>query len=301
MKKQTLLFFIFYSISNQLLGQLNTLKEIHWFRTLGNYYFSQTEKADSAIFFYKKYIDDARFSNAKDNLCYAACLLKTGDISNFFSYTNKAILQGATTELITNWYFDVKSYQGIIKDSVEESIELLYPKYWSSIDTISYLEIEKILKWDQSIRHLSPDDVEEKKTWSALTITVDSMDFLRVKNLIETRGFPGYHKVGFKSELLIPILMHITDEHEERWDYVFNILKQEVMKGNITPNAVAMIADRHYENSINKRFFYGVLPGEYPFFDCKNVDKRRDEIGLPALKEEYPLYHRPIPTCYLNQ
>ncbi len=171
------------------------------------------------------------------------------------------------------------------------------------LDTDLLKQMNSILQFDQYIRM-------DWKMDSNLTYRQyigrygDSVNFQRVKALIEASKFIGYKNSGAKSLDFLPVLTHIGDHNEENWNYLFNVLKKEVMAGNISPVLVSIIVDRHYTGSQNKKpcSYYGRWQGrKLDLCDCKNVDKIRDEIGLPDLKTEYEIKKIKIPECYENK
>ena len=127
----------------------------------------------------------------------------------------------------------------------------------------------------------------------------DSVNFVRVKALIESGRYPTFANYGIMSSRYNIVLMHIGDHDEQEWQYLFSFLKQQVLKGDITTKEVVTIVNRHFISGKTPCNYYGSSRhNAYPICDCNNVDAVRLEVGLDSMINEYRRVGKPIPDCY---
>jgi hypothetical protein len=128
-------------------------------------------------------------------------------------------------------------------------------------------------------------------------------------NLLKSNNeFSRYKIDAWTSNFMEIAIIHIAQSVEkEEFEYFFDLLKQEVFKGNIHPALYATCYDACYAEWHDwKESYFGQQTafgddGQIhclPVKDIKNVDVRRAEIGLPPLWAWCKLHHIELPMNY---
>jgi hypothetical protein len=282
-------------------AQLEVLTDVQKNRTLGKYYL-KAGKFDSAYFFISRYINNEKYTNPGDYQSYALCCIRTGDTANFIAWFSKAISAGCELDNVRG-YSKATLKDGNALAYLNNFLDTHYEKLraygYANYDTALIKEVALINEMDQLVRTNWKDDSNIKYRMF-IGRQIDSINYERVVNIIKSGRYPGFHNCGWYAGSISIIMMHITDSHDDRFQYIFNKVKAEVLEGNISPDEVATIADRHYTGTLtNPRSYYGHWRGRSAdLYDCKNVDKFRAEIGIEDLKTEYERAQLTIPECY---
>ena len=285
-------------------SQLAVLKNVQENRFAGQTYLHR-EKYDSAYFAFSRFVENETFANPFDYLSFSLCNYKINDTANFLKYLSKAIEGGVdSTKIRSSLRKLTGNDRSFLDNYLYANYEQMRKKGWSEYDTILIKEVNSIEHLDQFARNelmqLTAAKVDSNYNYLAfLQKQADSINYVRVARLFESGKYPGYHNCGCFASLSI-VLIHLGDYHEDQWEYLFNRLKTEVLKGNVYPIEVATIADNHYERGRGKLCsYYGhwtLRTAE--LCDCKEVDKYREMIGLGDLLTEYKSNDKALPECY---
>lgn len=136
-------------------------------------------------------------------------------------------------------------------------------------------------------KELSPEE------WEAFKDSVFTSHQVRVAEIFEEYGYPGFDLVGEEGEQSFFLIVQHSNHNTDFQQQVLEKMKIEVEKGNAAPQHYGLLVDRVNINT-GKPQVYGTqttyrsdicqaIPK--PLVDSANVDKRRKEIGLPPLKE----------------
>jgi hypothetical protein len=192
------------------------------------------------------------------------------------------------------------------------------------IEKIDFERFKQISYMTSVDQYFSKEASKQTDTlWRSMRETVILHNLHLLRNLIDKDGFPGERKLCFRSPINIlflhnviapvndknnrPILLYVIPSVNDT--AVLNelrlTLKPLIMKGKIQPNQYIALYDnpvvcvsnmwhvQYYGQQIScqtKTFF--------PIWDIDNVDKRRDEIGLPTLYEYAKMKGAPLPDSY---
>ncbi len=169
--------------------------------------------------------------------------------------------------------------------------------YLKTIQIDYLISIRELLAADQLLRN--KPFVNDKNFSSYLSI-IDSISFLRFKELVNQNGFPGHSIIGYYSDLT-PLIAHMVMINEESFNYLDSLMKNAINQGEFEPNDYAWIIDR-------RRLFanlgFSIYGGTWPeeeyenIEDIKNVDKRRKAIYLPTLEQDSKITGRKLPPEY---
>ncbi len=260
---------------------------------------------DSAYHIMKRNIGIEKYTHPYDYLCYAICAFQVKDTTQFIVYLDKTIQSGIDTQAIQararKLPAEAKTY---LRSYLGSRFSTLRAEGFARYDTVLINEMRSIAEMDQFLRTIiTRSMIEKKKTDSNLNYyfqlakAADSINFVRLKRLFESGKYPGYHNCGAFCDVVIT-LMHVSD-YNNNFDVLFPYLKKEVLNGNISPDEVALIADSHFQRGDGNIYsYYGHWIGRTTkIHDCKNVNKRRAEIGLEKLETEYFGKNRKLPEC----
>ncbi len=154
-------------------------------------------------------------------------------------------------------------------------------------DSLSF-ELCQIYGLDQGIRNSEGFDNK-----MVLIQSVDTFNFKRVIDFVNTHGFPTKKLVGDKnmkrecvSGAFFAVLQHNPHRLVNKKEN-FDLFLNETKKGNMTGEYFATILDKYYwtssKNKTTRRVFYGSQFGKPCIQTKEATNKARIEIGLQPL------------------
>lgn len=164
--------------------------------------------------------------------------------------------------------------------------------------------LDSIFKLDQGGRK-TEDDIEKKNGYQSvemkkylcdLTLS-DSLNVVLVTSIIDKYGWLGSEKVGEQGNTtLFLVIQHADKKVHEKY---LPIMRQAVMNGNAKGAHLALLEDRNALEEGRKQIYGSQVirdsktgkPTFAPIEDEKNVDTRRENIGLEPLEEYANLFH----------
>ena len=220
--------------------------------------------------------------------------LKTCLLNDDVDITQKMVI-----ELLTKTDFDTskfahdaifqKIYSLPFWNQINESYDSLRNVYYKNLNVKMICQLNAMRELDQYGRLNYPDSLISVYH---LPKEIDTYNFIKLKKLIEEKGFPPYSAVGksgFKSIYIV--LMH-NSTYGNNLNYIDSVMKQQMIIGNWEPWRYANIIDRYY-HFMKGYQVYGTFitknnKGERTcgkITDVQNLDKRRKEIGLSPFME----------------
>ena len=178
--------------------------------------------------------------------------------------------------------------------SIDGSGQLKFNKELSAILNTIYQE-------DQSGR-LKIDSLQKQFGWKSEQVQSllrpmeiqDSINLIKVKNIIDTHGWLGPDEFGKQGTQTIFLVIQHADLLTQVTYYP--AMQEAVKKGKAQPGALVLPEDRILKNQGKEQIYGSHLKmnntGKYEFFPVKdeiNVNKRRASVGLQPL-EEYAKY-----------
>jgi hypothetical protein len=165
-----------------------------------------------------------------------------------------------------------------------------------NLDKVLVAKLDTIYDDDQIFRlqikeietKFGQDSKEMKEHWR-VGIQKDSVNLIKVKNILDTRGWLGADVIGEQGNTTLFLVIQHSDLKTQ--EFYLPMMREAVKKGNAKPSSLALLEDRialrngrmqTYGSQINrdsKTQAYYVAPLEDP----DNVDKRRAEVGLQPL------------------
>ena len=129
-----------------------------------------------------------------------------------------------------------------------------------------------------------------KALWKIIT-EVDSVNLIKIKNILDERGWVGADKVGGQAnQALFLVIQHADLAAQEKY---LPMMREAVAQGNASGSSLALLEDRVALRQ-GKRQIYGSQVGRdpetgghyvLPLDDPDNVDERRASVGLPPLSQ----------------
>ncbi|MFK7947580.1 MAG: hypothetical protein AB8G11_08325 [Saprospiraceae bacterium] len=192
---------------------------------------------------------------------------------------------------MVTYYFSLLRNRDVNIDGQVESKcrKTIGVSYWSnlydipiiySIDTTYKRELKEILKKDQAIRKYS---IRKNPTnhydYNSDTIRyVDSLNLLKLKQLIDEKGFPSEAKVGNNFGFYLSVL------HNQQWERndLDSIIYKNVLFGNFSPYRYARLYD-YWVNNISKeklsyRIGTAIKIDEKIYFDYWTIESSIDSL-----------------------
>ncbi len=151
--------------------------------------------------------------------------------------------------------------------------------------------LDTIFKADQDLIQQNRGEVNspEWKAWSKKASQLDSVNLIKVTEIINKNGWPGEEIIGwYGSSALWVVFQHSTLENQEKY---LPLMKEAVKKGKARSAQLALLEDRILVRN-GKEQIYGTQAGTdslgiykiWPIKDERNVNKRRFSVGLGPLQ-----------------
>ena len=228
-----------------------------------------------------------------------------GNIEKAFLYLNKAVvvdkwanLSHLLSDSDLNTLHADKRWQPLI-DTVKSNKE----KAEANLNKPLVALLDSVYIEDQSGRR-NLDTIQKQFGWQSKQMDSlwrkinyqDSVNLLRVKNIIDSHGWLGPDEVGQQGATTIFLVIQHADSLTQV-TYVPK-MREAVKKGKAQPQNLALLEDRILTNQ-GKEQIYGSQvrrndqTGKFEFFpiqDEANVNKRRASVGLQPLEEYAKLF-----------
>jgi hypothetical protein len=183
-----------------------------------------------------------------------------------------------------------KEWEELI-DKVEKKVD----EYESHLNKPLMRELEAINVSDQKNRMMI-DSVQKRFGWDSKDIKelwtkqneLDSLDMMRIKEIIKKYGYPGKSLVGDQSSTAWLVIQHADLKTQEEY---LPILREATNKGELSKSSFALLVDRVRMRKGEKQLYGSQLQMKngkyeiYPIEDEPNVNKRRAEMELGPLED----------------
>ena len=156
------------------------------------------------------------------------------------------------------------------------------------LDSIHYNDQKYRIASQEIQKKYGPDSQEVKDNWRK-RLFADSVNLLKVKDILDTRGWLGSDIIGEKgNKTIFLVIQHADIKTQEKY---LPILKKAVQEGNAKPKYFALLKDRVMLRQGEKQIYGSQLVMNYktnewelsPMIEPDYVDKRRHEVGLDSL------------------
>jgi tetratricopeptide (TPR) repeat protein len=168
-------------------------------------------------------------------------------------------------------------------------------EYESHLNKPLMRELEAINESDQKNRMMMDsvagrfgwDSREMKELWTKQN-QLDSLDIIRIKEIIKEYGYPGKSLVGDQSSTAWLVIQHADLRTQEEY---LPILQDAADKGELSKSSFALLVDRVRMRKGEKQLYGSQIQMKngkyeiYPIEDEPNVNKRRAEVGLGPLED----------------
>ncbi|MFZ4929244.1 DUF6624 domain-containing protein [Chryseobacterium sp. Mn2064] len=283
-----LLFFLFTSVNAQeyskLINEANQLYQTKDYKTSTDLY-SKAFK-----------IESKNPSHLYNGACSSSL---AGNTKKAFKWLNLSIENGWTNlkHLKSDTDLDnlhSKKEWGRTVEKLEKKLELIEANYDKPLQTellTIYEEDQKYrMQMNETQKKFDQDSKEMNDLWK-MAIQKDSINLLKVKKILDEKGWVGKDKVGAQANsALFLVIQHSDLETQKKY---LPMMKDAVVKGNASSGSLALLIDR-IEIREGRKQIYGSQIGSnpnnkalyvLPLIDPDNVDKRRAEVGLGPISE----------------
>lgn len=230
----------------------------------------------------------------------ACCFAQLKEKNKAYKYLNKAI---------ENHY---SNYSHLIKD--KDFLNLYKFKKWdhvvekarrneekkqklsSKLDTVLKSDQQYRLMLDSIRQHFGSTSMEMKTLLSSIT-RVDSVNFVKVSELIDSIGWPGYNQAGHDGALAVfLVIQHSSLSTQLKY---LPLLIKSARKGEAAWQNFALLQDRILISQGEKqtygtqvKFVMETKKHEFlPIEDEKDLNKRRASVGLQPIEEYAKLFN----------
>lgn len=252
----------------------------------------------SAQLYEKAFRDVGLIGRNEDHYNAACSWAQAGDREKAITQLEMAVLQkwSGVTHMqkdndLTSLH-DHKSWANIIVQAQKNKEEKA-----ARLDKALVAQLDTLFEEDQALRRqvvaLMKEHGWESKEVQDLLPSMraqDSVNLLKVKSILDTRGWLGPDIVGAKgSQTLFLVIQHADSATQEQY---LPLLRQAVKEGKAQPSQLALLEDRTRISRGEKQLYgsqYKTDPvtGKDVFFpieDEPNVNKRRATMGLIPLE-----------------
>lgn len=283
-----LLLFLFISVDAQeyskLIGEANQL------------YNTKDYKRSADLFGKAFKIESRNASHLYNGACAAAL---AGNTTAAFEWLDLSIENGWTNlrHLKSDTDLDHLHSNKKWRKTVEK-LENKLAEAEANYDKPLQAELLTILEEDQKYRKqmheaqkkFAQDSKEMQDLWK-ITLQNDSINLLKVKKILDEKGWVGKQKVGAEANSAIFLVIQHSDVETQK--KYLPMMKEAVAKGNANAGSLALLIDRIEIKEGRKQIYgsqIGINPNtdaEYvlPLIDPDNVDARRKEVGLGPMSE----------------
>ncbi len=170
-------------------------------------------------------------------------------------------------------------------------------KIKSGYDEILAKELEIIEKDDQMLRQKSDEGMvneDRLKLWQRIE-ALDSLNQIKIEQIIVKHGYPGKSKVGAQSSTAFLVIQHADLAFQEKY---FPLLEEAVNKNELDKGSFALLVDRIRVRKGQKQLYGSQLSDKDgdgifefdPIEDEVNVNERRKRMGLGTIEEYAKLF-----------
>jgi tetratricopeptide (TPR) repeat protein len=199
---------------------------------------------------------------------------------------------------------DFKNYKDFVNEPAFQSLH--HDDRWKKLlaranekyNNPLILQLDTILQDDQKYRSMVDSvfknygwDSPEGRAFNQKVRKVDSINVIKVKEIIKTYGWPGKEEVGQMGNMAIFLVIQHADSATQVEH--LPIMRKAVKEGKAEASQLALLEDRVALKQGKKQIYGSQIgtntetgkPFLLPLIDPDNVDKRRKEVGLPPLAE----------------
>ena len=212
--------------------------------------------------------------------------LKNLILSTEHGYTNTKWMQEDTDLAVLQ---NNKKFKNLVS-----TLEAKQAAFEATLNQSLKKELGEIMEKDQRHRKNAREyrekygqDADEYKELWVKQNELDSLNELRVIEIIDEYGYPGKSLVGDQSSVAFFVIQHANLETQEKY---LPILTAAAEKGELRYSSLALLIDRVNVSNDRKQIYgtqIGMEDGKYiirPIEDEKNVNKRREKVGLGPLE-----------------
>jgi hypothetical protein len=263
-------------------------------------YDAYMQKADSAYWaknytLAEEYFKLAFTINMEKHLYNAACAASlANDFDVAFDWLNLTVDKGFTNidqlqrDPDLNGLHGDKRWKPLL-EKAQSKLNVIEANY----DKPLQKELIQIFYDDQDIRNKFIEAERQygyqsrvKDSLIQVMIKVDSINLVKIKNILDTKGWVGKDRVGEQASASIFLVIQHSDSKTQQ--HYLPMMREAVKNGNASPANLALLEDRVALAEGRKQLYgsqicYDDKSEKYyvcPIEDPDNVDKRRAEVGL---------------------
>jgi len=302
--KNLLFLFCFQFLLSQNISPEEKFTAYQNYINLAKFEFYKKDYKKSGILF-KKAFSFHSADDSYDLLDAAASALYNGENDLAEKYIAESITDHRAPLEFIMGYEKLKNYEN---SSFLKELPDLYDAYFNAFyakrkNLQAYLAADLLMEKDQMIRNLITDldnNPEETQTTKKLIYQeLDRTDEKNAQELIELTK-----KYGYQDRAWLLLWHHRGQKYENTsspfWQFFKPVIEKEIKEGRLHKSFFAPFEEENYAD-LHQKQKYGLFPQMYmenPIDDLKNVDKLREEAGLPPLSFDIIVKGYPQPDGY---
>jgi hypothetical protein len=301
--KNILFLFCFQFLFSQNISPEEKFTAYQNYINLAKFEFYKRDYKKSGILF-KKAFSFHSADDSYDLLDAAASALYNGENNLAEKYIAESITDHRAPLEFIMGYEKLKNHKNssFLKELPDQYDAYFNAFYAKRKNLQSYLDADLLMEKDQMIRNLITDlDNSAEETQATKKLIYKELDRVDEKNAQELIELTK--KYGYQDRAWILLWHHrdeLNDEKSTFWEFFKPIINQEIKNGKLYKSFFTLFEDDNYMTFHHKQK-YGIFPQMYlenPIADIKNVDKLREEAGLPPLSFDIIVNGYPQPEGY---
>lgn len=213
-------------------------------------------------------------------------LFRIAEKADFSSYTHMVIDRDLNPiKEDTRW----NEVLQIVKNNKAAKEEGLDHELIAQLDSIRILDQMYRMEIEHTTETYGRESEELKELWSTINY-YDSVNLIKIEQIIEEHGFPGRDLIGINnSNVIFLVIQHSDTKTQQKY---LPMMRQAVEDHNLAASSLALLEDRVALNTGGKQIYGSQIwsdeTGAYfvaPIEDPEHVNERRKRVGLQPLEE----------------
>lgn len=177
----------------------------------------------------------------------------------------------------------------IVKNNKAAKEEGLDHELIAQLDSIMILDQMYRMEIDNTMETYGRASEELKELWSTINY-YDSVNLIKIEQIIDEHGFPGRELIGIhNTHVIFLVIQHSDTKTQQKY---LPMMRQAVEDHNLDVSSLALLEDRVALNTGGKQIYGSQIwsdeTGAYfvaPIEDPEHVNERRKRVGLQPLEE----------------
>jgi hypothetical protein len=259
--------------------------------------YEQKDYKASAIAYCNAFAANGGLANVNDRYNAACSWSRAGNADSAFSQLNRIAAKGNYTNLshmlsdsdLKNLHTDKRWEEvvAIVRKNKEKQEEHYDKPLVAMLDSIYMTDQQPRMALDELENKYGQNSKEVKAEWARIS-KLDSINVIKVTQILDKYGWLGYDKIGRQGNTtLFLVIQHADIDVQEKY---LPMMRQAVKDHKAQPSALALLEDRVALRKGCKQTYGSQIGMDdngkayvQPLEDPEHVDERRASVGLGPL------------------